>query len=961
MSLDEKRIQRLTGTLWEDFEISYGKALRIKIRRACDQERETLGKEELLRNLFLLRRIRDPGFGRHVVHCLKEKRDVLVKTMEYVASTYTAMDRTDSDAMFFPDPTQTTKRQQPFVIVPAKPVLPFEGVDAMLEGFTEHRQHTIEYLKQRAAMAIEAEDDDELASVKWLATDMATDLFRGELLFDAAQLYERRDLNRAWHLELSRFMTLNIRFSQLYFSRWSLAVTLANMLILEKEDIADFFIQGLKELDRGLDLSSEDELLRWSKCLNDAESIAAVTWFSTMPFEERVAMLNAFHDFTIRKEEVSSYLADYPDRAIMTIAQNLHLNQFYPEAAELHIFCLGRSESKETLHVCADGAATEYRKLLEYEKALGMYERDIQITGEGGWPDSVYSCAIAHKNVGEMSIMTGNRQQGKQHFAEALAIASSLPSSKRAAVLWNLACAYRRTGDFDLEFSYLTQALDLGLEDQGKAKNAAVERLMVLNNPDFLRSNGKSDGAKLSEMNLEQDLASLRETASSALSMFQFRRAKDWFAKCDQLQKIPSPGADQAVALYLEGRLQESLETFNSSLDEESMGVSGDAYRGLVEIAMGNDSKGQAILQRTAVQCFALPTDDGYLSNLWDQVLRELLRMKGEEPARGIMEGVAGAIDDAVNRARFINLLAERFSALGFLETSLACCDCIANLNLSVRSNAMALFRRGCILSLWGRLDKATQALSESLSMWDFDGTRMALAETLAQALRFHEASEQVDTLLSRHPENPQLKQMKTSYWDFAKTMINFGSIQDPEVEPMLRSAEALVLKSLKELDELGTIDYSLTLVGYGKAVETMLHKRVGEAARDHVRSVHSVEVIGKHLQATKRPEALPPPLKSLLGKGERSMSLGGWANIDKYASEYSGNPVLETFLEGVRAQLRSKSLAVISRACLTISKLRNPSAHGGVMSRSEVQSVRKEVVTSVNDIIHEVYSKATD
>jgi tetratricopeptide (TPR) repeat protein len=946
----------LTDTLWEDFEISYGKFSRREILASNKEEREVLSREMTLRNLFLLRRVRDPGFSRHVVNQLRKRQDVLSRAKRYIAQAYNLLDSSEEREIFLADSIEASKGRQDFATGPIMTVLPFEGLTAMLKGFEENRKKAVEYLKWRADRALEVGDDDELASVNWFATEMATGLFNADFLFTGHELYEGLGYHGKWHLELAGFMTLNVKYSRLYFAESTPAVAIANMLVFEKMDIARFFLKALDELDSSLGEVSKGDPMKWNKYLNNAESIAAVTWFTSLPLGEKIGTLNAFYHFEIEKEQVSHYLEELPDEGIIAVAQGLFANHFYHEAKEFYEFCLSRSDSKEVLHVCADGAATAMRQLMEFGEAQRLYEKDLEIAGGGGFPNSSYATAIAHKNIGEMAHRAGDLQKGNEHFEKCLLISAGMALREKAAVLWNLACAHRRIGDYDKELRYLAEALD-GLDERQQAKEAALMRIIVLNNPEFCLPNGKCNVSRLAAIDLDDEIRGFRQRALASFLMFQFTRAREWHAKCARLQDLKEHSLDVAELLYLEDRLAESKAAFDASLVPETKSVSGLAYRGLIEFAGGNESLGREYLQRSLVRCVEVLAEKEYFTSLWNHALSELLRMKGEEFTRKLMEEISRAISDPNARAHVLNILGERFSALGFLDASLECFDGLFKLNLSPQSNAMALVQRGTILSRWGRFDEAIAVLDSSIAIWDSDEARLVLADSYAWTLDFKRASDTIRVSLDRHPGDPLLLLMSKRYEALAKEVISFNTIDDPEVSVLLRSGEMLAVRSLEELNTLGSFDYSLSLVEYGKAVEAMLHTRVGQPACDTVKSIYRGSTLDKHLNARKGPDSLPPPVRDLLMSDGKSIGVGGWARIGKDSRKHPSNPVYEGFLREVKARLKSKDLRVVNRACAVISRHRNPSAHRGVMPRESVLAVRKEIVGAVNDIIQEVYS----
>lgn len=84
--------------------------------------------------------------------------------------------------------------------------------------------------------------------------------------------------------------------------------------------------------------------------------------------------------------------------------------------------------------------------------------------------------------MGEAEWMTGYKDAAQRFFSEAEMLVGELSDpSQRFGALWNLACAFRRIGEFKYEIDYLRRCLEILPESETEKILEVDRRLGELN------------------------------------------------------------------------------------------------------------------------------------------------------------------------------------------------------------------------------------------------------------------------------------------------------------------------------------------------------------------------------------------------------------------------------------------------------------------------------------------------
>jgi hypothetical protein len=151
----------------------------------------------------------------------------------------------------------------------------------------------------------------------------------------------------------------------------------------------------------------------------------------------------------------------------------------------------------------------------------------------------------------------------------------------------------------------------------------------------------------------------------------------------------------------------------------------------------------------------------------------------------------------------------------------------------------------------------------------------------------------------------------------------------------------------------LESYDYSMALVEYGKALESILHSVITVKAYEYCR-----ETLGSKFEYCLTSDEYNELLRSLkpsMNNIDRTIFLGDWQYI-RANLKGNSNPISQKFLEYIDDNFNNKDWDIICNSSKEISKYRNGSAHKDIKNREEVLKVRGKIVNCLNDVIDIIY-----
>ena len=209
--------------------------------------------------------------------------------------------------------------------------------------------------------------------------------------------------------------------------------------------------------------------------------------------------------------------------------------------------------------------------------------------------------------------------------------------------------------------------------------------------------------------------------------------------------------------------------------------------------------------------------------------------------------------------------------------------------------------------------------------------------------------------------------EQKETYDNLSSSTILFTQIKDDsEVERLLKTAESIMFKLSMSKQIKEDFDFSLVLLEYGKAIETMLDEHISKRIRIHIFEEISLEKQQKYLYnkgmiknryfyGTKHMHSLPKTLKNILGEKPKTISLGQWGYLEEDLRKSKNNGLVKLISEYLKKDTQY-DMNKIYEICDSIVELRNGSAHRGIKEMEEVWDLRKSIIEPINEAIKIIY-----
>ena len=228
------------------------------------------------------------------------------------------------------------------------------------------------------------------------------------------------------------------------------------------------------------------------------------------------------------------------------------------------------------------------------------------------------------------------------------------------------------------------------------------------------------------------------------------------------------------------------------------------------------------------------------------------------------------------------------------------------------------------------------------------------MADDYTNMFDFKCAEKCVDKALDIEPENEKYKILKDEYNELIKDNINFKKIKDEDVKNYFLSAERIILEFADSIDE-GEFDFSLSLVSYGKGLETMLHNRISKPLREKIHKEYRTPLADKYFDKYGS-NNLPFSLRSILGIKEKTINLGSWQYVLGDCNAKNRIDIVRKSQDYFAGKLnRNKKL--IFDACNIISEYRNGAAHFTSKPKDEILIIRKEIIEQINKVVDSLYN----
>lgn len=998
--------------LWESYNIDSRRHLYKMINEVDDEARKEVGKHRILQDLFLLRRGRDPGFAFHVYGLIKKDEQAFQSTAFYIQKLLLEGSYFNENQIFSPC-TSNPILNKDKTIVDASLKHTFhlplyfeergdsrvnfkmkDPIDSMKYSTKQSTNESLEYFNQRYEVALENKDELTADAIRDLIQEYSTSYYSFDYFTKKQKFYWDSATQKKENYEYIKYLSENIANHDLYhkdhvYSERELAVTILGL------GLEDDFLEILNNY--GLEVITKDTDAKYSpiyiKFLMDSFSITSTIWFNSLSLKEKENLLNdvyplnqdRFIDFiSIWKEkQKSNFLMDY-------LSLNMYQNGFMDIVESIWIYKYENAKDNYDKASCLNKLGDIYREKIEYEKAYENYKQSLEYTSKFPLVDRKksrknddprlspqYLHILSLLRMAEMEYILGYNNAEK-YIQEATNRINRMDVHSKISLLWNLACTYRRAGQFEKEYDCLDILASLGENKREDLVDKADYRLELMNQS--VLESGMLDQNKLSEIEQEEKSQKLLTIANVLRNSFQFKREAMYLNTALKIHENSGIKYDIAVSKYNNGNLEEAKYLFEelSSCPETDVAVKSQIYLSLTDFQISTELKD---LERIAdaflpfiLSLSALKED----ADIKKEFKQEDIDIITGFIKRTAMEGLQPVIELCTTNLMILKkheILTQLFEFILALSAD----NCPQDVHLAITYNVVvSLFNRGLtdeavslsitsiehfntdemkiaaldstanLYFLLGQHNRSIDYLNEAFEIdYKYPNLWKNQALNYEKLLDFKKAEECIDKALEVVPNNPSLEGLKEKYNRLKKDTINFNKLKDDGVTKFFMSAERLTLDLSKSINE-DEFDFTMALVSYGKGLESMLHNKVSSPLRKKIHKKHGILDDDQYA-------GLPHSLKKILGKKEKTISLGSWQYIMNDCRKYSKNPIVRECRDYFAGKL-NKDKDIIFDSSKVVSDYRNGSAHHTSKTIDEIMDDRMVIVDKINNVIDVFY-----
>lgn len=982
----------------------------LKIRQnfkqcSSDNQKKDLYHHFLLNNLFLIRRCYDPGFYTYILDKVNKNEKVKETVKKYVYKLITSNSSFEQDLFGSFSLSKEEKLLDKEVKNPIS--YPFSSTTTVSENLYDVNENSLNYFAKRLEYSIDKGQEDESLVISQLINDYKSGNFSGYQIFSEDTLYGEQLDSFRWLYSQNQYILENIKFSSHYLRSFS--VSIFNLLKITPHDVTfeKELLQIIRDLSEYEEYSTIDAFKDYSKYINDAFSVASLIWFNMHTEKEKISILNNEYPYQISKKELNEYefaIAEHQFRddsknnyfELMMLAHELYRSYFFEEAKNVWEFILEKTDKRKTesLFSLYDNLATTLREIGNYEESLKYYSKSLELArelssqGNTNQKNSVmreqfsiennqekifkfienyidknpnynYKIAIELKNVGEMYYKLGKTDIAEEYFHKAEEKSFHLSPDERTSIYFNLAFANRRLSRFDEEFKYLSKILsekDANLT----AEKHAFERVNMLNSLEFMLPDGKFDSKKLSKIDAVENASKLSTIGKSLFHSFQFTKSMDFFENEYEIESFHGLSCFDSLNYIITYNLyngnlekakilcQELLKNTKDSVPRAIVTID----IGLMEIKENNFDDG---LKQLEASCdFFSRFNDG-IKEFIITIIGSAIIFWSKEDVKKIIYSLEKKIRS--KNVNFNLVVGCAYVELGFPEDALFFFDRGLFENTDDEIKSLLLYNKGLAFSGIGKADDAIQMYQESLNYLQSVYAWESQAKEYRNKLEALKAKKCIEEAIKLAPEKEKerLEEIKQELDLLSSKGLTLSSVKDKDIRKTLYSAEKLMISDNKKMDDIDKRDFSTALHYYGKALENMLDRHISSPIRQAIYEDFGECVVEDYNRY--KGKKFPTYLKYMLDKNNKaSIGLNGWKTILQYVNEKSDNLVYQKFKEELIKKYKPEDIEKIKFACGMIKSYRNDSVHKKVKAYSDVATVRKKIVSHLNNVIYILY-----
>lgn len=980
--------------LWESYNIDSWKYL-IKILEESDESKiKEIGKNVIIQHSFQIRRAIDPGFRYYILDRIKNDKSALKMAEYYIEKLLLDGVHFDECKTFNPNPKNDCIKNLPEKTVNEDikhiPVIEIYQEDRG-DGFVNFKldisdessendlKTSIEYFNQRYEMAREEGDELTANAIKNTIYEYETGMF-SLYDFNKRQKFYWENVNKEVNFDLLRYNYESITFMDNYLST-SPSDFLYTGNIISLMGLLEFEDSLLNLLER-FDIPTASQRserihdLNYIKFLKDAFSIASIIWFNSLNLKDKEKLLNGNYNLNsarvtelIDKFEQSGSENIYPLRRF---ALECFQNGFFDIAGIVYEYIYNHSNDMHTKSECMDKIGDIHREKMDYNLALEYYKKayehayKIQTTKRVRNNKNAiefatsrnYVTAIESLRVAEMEYMLGQIDVANLHISEVQDIAQKANIDEKLSIFWNIACTFKRTGQYEKEYRCLDEIAELG---EGKRNDLVVKadkRLLFLNS--FLNDiNFKLDDEILNEYEIREKKYKILKVIDLMKKSFQFEREIEYIKNILNVENDTNLQLELAFCYYKLKKMDFAKLELNRAIDDTEKPeilVFCHLYLAFIHFKHKKNDNGYIEFEKS-IKC-------GILSGKIDEIIQHcifrLLPLKKQKLLKQTLERLLNIVETEYSNEDFISLvlrISRYLLKYGVVNDAVYFAEIgIEKSGKNPELNVKSLRNIAGIYSIIEGYEKSVEYLKRAASINPkLPDIWLDMADAYTNMFDFKCAEKCVDKALDIKPENEKYKILKEEYNELSKDNINFKKIKDEDVKNYFLSAERIILEFADSLDE-GEFDFSLSLVSYGKGLETMLHNRISKPLRKKILKEYNGTPLADKYFYKYGPNSLPSSLRSILGIKEKTINLGSWQYILDDCNAKNRIDIVRKSQDYFAGKL-NRNKEMIFSACKIISEYRNGAAHFTSKPKDEILNIRKEIIEEINKVVNSLYN----
>lgn len=960
----EYNVSPIRDFLWESYLIRYNTDFLESIQNVSREKKEEFFIGHALDNSFLFRVKRDPGFSLHVRDKVRENANIQERVRHVVLSLFGEL------AKLSYIPKESLKPKGTFGLIMQKIESgenPFESIldrdktskelaEYYNNGLEKEKRVKLDYLNFRLQQAKEQPNNEyEITAIGQSILDFSTELYYGHVLSNENLLDPSAGYTEDVLINTAGFLSRNLKYSDKYKQRHFsekrpdfifhelIFNHLPFQLELERVIFGKSVFDHIKE-------NSKDPSYLW-KFEADLSTIADFEWFIQFDNDKKLAILNGEYPFILRQDMLEEILKLDPRMSSLTIYLNrMMAASFYEPAITLGEFIFNHTDKKDdSRYYLASGIATCYRETECYSKALQWYKAARGLTKRLEESDYIYKELVEWKNCAEMEYYSKGSEYFIKEIKKIHLESHKYPKDISSGVVFNLASACRRTGNFNLEVEYLTEyIMDANDPAQYQQIEGALNRLKIINY--YLYEN---DYTSLRMIDICNDMVEYLSKNQQAINTFQFKEAISWFDKTLKLDPNELGFQFKADLLSEIGSLKEACELYSKTFDEAenmecklncliSRAIISTELKGVVDENIKADIS-------AFTRYFSEYITPNFLQGWTYSIMKKTARWKNNKLRR-----------------EFFSVLSENYCQKNLSEYPEMMFGEVA-FSLGLCSEARGWYQDACIIPMNNPeipyvkiggiciiehdLDEAEKWFNLALDKNPQSPIVLAwLAKYSVMKTDYRTALSYIKEARVYDSESENYKEMEMNISSLLSSSISFNLIQSDAVKQILHTGDWLFFSAFNGSNSQ-EYDFGPIIVQYGKGVERYLYESVLAPIKTKIRDDESFCKNGRILK--KYFDPLPASLKVILGIEDKTLALGQWIYLDNDMSSVKDNKLVKQFIMylenmGMNFDNRQK----IGELCKNLSHERNGAAHITFYTHEGITNKRNPIIKIINEII---------